>query len=107
VKVKHRLAGDLSIVREDVVSFKIQTNNDGAGNDLGCIQNVMKIVFRNGKKIKAMLLWNYESVAEVYRVNVENGNNLVVLEEDLGRKLSLNDPAEDAIHGSYPCVPKH
>jgi len=105
VKVKHRLAGDLSIISENVVPFEIQSSDDRAGNDLRCMQYIVQIVFRNRKKIDAMLLWYHESVAEVYRVNIENGDNLVILEEDLGRKLPFNDFAEDAIHGSYPRAP--
>jgi len=97
MKMKHRLSGDLPIVRKDVEPIQLQTFNHSPGNDLRCVQHIMQVRFRDMEEIRAVPLRYHQRMAIMNGVDVENGDDGVILVQDLRRKFVACDLAKHAI----------
>lgn len=85
MEVEHRLAGDSAVVGEEIESVKIQRLDDCAGHHLCGVEYMMKVFFRNMKKIDAMCLRNDKGMSVMNGVYVENADDPLVLIENLCR----------------------
>jgi len=106
MKMKHRLTGDTAVVGKKIETFQPQSFDKRRGDDPRRIQNV-RIAFRlKIEKIPEVFSWDDQRVTKVDGVDVEDGHNVVIFEEDFGRHFSRHDPAEHALthepRGEFP-----
>ena len=98
MKMKDRLSGDSSIVRENIEAFEVETRGQRLGDRLDSVHDAGEGRRRQGQEIATMVFWNDEGVAVVDRVDVENAESVVVFVEDFRRGMSRNDLAECALN---------
>lgn len=72
VEMKNRLPCNSSVIGEDVEAFKVKALHNCPGDDLGGMQDIMQIIFRNGEKIAAVFFRYYQRMAKVNRVDIKN-----------------------------------
>jgi len=99
VKMKYRLPGNFAIVGKDVESLKFKALNNCPCNHLCNVQNIVQVGFSNVKEIEAMRLGNDQGVTVVNRIDVQNRDHIVVLEENLGGELMTSYLTKNAIDG--------
>ena len=98
VKMEYGLAGNSSIVGEDIIAIQVQTLDDRAGNYLSYMKNIVQIALRYRQEIAAMGFWDDECVSVVNGVDVENRDYPIILVENFSGPLALNNLTKDTIH---------
>lgn len=72
VKMEDRLSCNLSIVRKNIETLEVEGLDDCPRNCLRCMKYIVQIRFRYMQEVQTVGLWNYQGVAVVYRVDIEN-----------------------------------
>ena len=100
VKMKHGLAGDSTVVGEDIEAIQIQTPDYRPGDYLGYVKNIVQVALRYRQEIAAVYFWDDESVPIVNRVDIENRDYPIILVENFSGSLALNNLTENTMHGT-------
>lgn len=107
VEMKNCLSCNPPVIGEYVEALKMQALHHCTGDDLGGVEDIVQVPFRDREEIAAVFLRYYQRMAKVNRVDIKNGDDLLVLKKDFGWQSVLNYVAEDAIHGLFSMQGEH
>jgi hypothetical protein len=79
MKVKYRLPGNLAIVGEKIIAFKMQTLNQCLCYNIRGMQNGMICLRRQIQEIPAMLFGKDQGMAKMNWINIKKRDNMIVL----------------------------
>ena len=97
MEMVHRLSRHDSVVRENVESLKIQPLYERSRDFAEGRHDALERCRGELQEFRAVPLWYNERVAEMDRMDIEDGDRVLVFIDDLGWLGSIDDPAKDTV----------
>lgn len=105
VRVIHELTGSSEVIHQYVDPVRLGCFFHYAGYSLHFLHELSRYFFGKIEKVFVVTFWDYESVAQVHRVNVEKGKKLTRFRHLVGRDFARNDFAKDAVGIHVATIP--